>query len=198
MSRSSGATRAPSRPPSSDKRATMTVGGRQEPTGCRAFGYNVVLIPVAMGRPLPGLRDHAQSGACRRCDGALLGVGRPELAAPARIRRSPACRLGTCRAPTPRSRRDPRRPDRPVPPPGGGRGPVRRHRRDASRQQREIPDLLRDRAHPVRPEDRHRVLAAEPEAVDRDRLDLRLAGRRAGRSRGRTRGRACAGWPSAG
>ena len=48
------------------------------------------------------------------------------------------------------------------------------------------------------PEDRDRVLAAEPEAVDRDRVDPRLRACRAARSRGRTRGRACAGSRSAG
>ena len=47
-------------------------------------------------------------------------------------------------------------------------------------------------------EDRDRVLSTEPEAIDRDRLDLCLARRRAGRNRGRIRGRGRAGSRSAG
>jgi Cu+-exporting ATPase len=39
-----------------------------------AFAYNVVLIPVADGRPLPDVRDHAQPSACRCGDGAVVGV----------------------------------------------------------------------------------------------------------------------------
>ena len=59
-----------------------------------AFAYNVRADPGRDGRPLSGVRDHAEPGARRRRDGAVVGVGRPQLAAPARFRRTAARTLG--------------------------------------------------------------------------------------------------------
>ena len=41
-----------------------------------AFGYNVAAHPGRDGRPVPGVRDHADPGARRRRHGALVGPGR--------------------------------------------------------------------------------------------------------------------------
>ena len=52
--------------------------------------------PGRDGRPLPGVRDHPQPGARRRRDGAVVGVGRRQLAPAARFRRAAARTLGRC------------------------------------------------------------------------------------------------------
>ena len=55
-----------------------------------AFAYNLAAHPGRHGRALSGLRDHPEPGARRRGDGAVVGLGRAQLAPAARIRGSPA------------------------------------------------------------------------------------------------------------
>ena len=84
-------------------RATMTVI-RQNLVW--AFGYNIVLIPVAMGVLYPAFGIALSPALAAGCDGVVVGLGRGQLAAAARIRRTPARTLGTC---TSRHTRRPRR-----------------------------------------------------------------------------------------
>ena len=61
-----------------------------------AFAYNIVLIPVADGRPLPAVRPASRPGARRGRDGAELGDGRAQLpATPTRRRRRPGRSRGS-------------------------------------------------------------------------------------------------------
>ena len=90
-----------------------------------AFGYNVVLIPIAMGALIPTLRPRAEPGPRRRGDGLELGERRPQRASPAE-RAAQRCRAARV---TPRPR-----PADPAPTPRtGGRPRPRSGRRTRSR-----------------------------------------------------------------
>ena len=71
-----------------------------------AFAYNVVLIPVAMGVLYPAFGITLNPALAAGGDGAVVGVGRRQLAPPARFRRPPARTLGRCTST--RTRRRPR------------------------------------------------------------------------------------------
>ena len=126
-----------------------------------AFGYNVVLIPVAMGvlYPIAGiLLNPGLAAAAMAMSSVSVVVNslrlrrvrllpRPQRAGRTRRRPSHGPRFRPCpnRAPESTSRRRPRHPGRLRPSPRR-RGPPVRHGRDGPRQQRPLPDLRRDRA----------------------------------------------------
>ena len=70
-----------------------------------AFVYNVVLIPVAAGRPLPVHRDPPQPDVRRRGDGPLERDGRLECPPPATVPAAADRRRGTDPARRPAVRR---------------------------------------------------------------------------------------------
>ena len=61
-----------------------------------AFAYNVVLIPVAMGVLYPAFGITLNPALAAGGDGAVVGVGRRQLAPAARFRRAAARTLGRC------------------------------------------------------------------------------------------------------
>ena len=72
-----------------------------------AFAYNVVLIPVAMGVLYPAFGITLNPALAAARDGAVVGVGRRQLAPPARFRRPAARTLGRCTSTRTRRRRSP-------------------------------------------------------------------------------------------